>query len=178
MRTTHSIFLAVSTLIVGIGLGAQGAKTTTYADGTYGFKIDLPPNTQPIAKDSQALIAQFLSTPKDGFATNINIFVERAATTRDAYIANKKKEIATMGGKLVGEKPRTVNGWDAVELDWTAPLQGNTMHWLALAVILKEESYLVMSTSLERNYAANEKALRASLQTFAVDTPNPAPAGK
>ena len=83
-----------------------------------------------------------------------------------------------MGGKLVGEKPRTVNGWDAVELDWTAPLQGNTMHWLALAVILKEESYLVMTTSLERNYAANEKALRASLQTFAVDTPNPAPAGK
>jgi hypothetical protein len=168
MRTLHAAVLAVSALSLGFGLGQAAPKVSSYVDASYGFRIS-PPACEPLPKDMQAIPVQFFGPAKDGFASNVNILIQHVATTREEYLANSEKQIAAMGGTILVKAPRTVNGWDAEEFEYQGTMQGRPLHWLALAVIGKEQVHLVTCTATESGFAEREKEFRACLASFALD---------
>ena len=116
------------------------------------------------------------SPPTDGDTINVNVIVNRASTTRADWVARSKKEFGEVGFTTIAERNLSVNGWDAVEIEYSGALEGNDFHWLSLSVITNDRVYLVTCTASAPAYAAAEKEFRACLQSFAVDAAKPASA--
>jgi hypothetical protein len=172
MRILRAILPIAAALFAGIEIGSQAAKPSTYHDANFGFTIQPPAYTAPAGENGR-VVAHFYGPAKDGFASNMNVLIQKGASTREKYLAENKKQFEAMGGTVSPEKLRTVNGWDAVELSIKGDFQGRALQWLSLGVITKDQTYVVTCTATEKTYAEVEKAFRTSLMSFNVDTPAP-----
>jgi hypothetical protein len=175
IRRAPPVLVALSAFILGIHVASPASKPSTYANPTYGFTLRAP-GFEEIPAGEQATVAMFFAPPKDGDTTNVNVIVNRTSTTRPDWVARSKKEFTEVGFTLLDERNRSVNGWDAVEIEYSGTLDGNSFHWLSLSVITNDRVYLVTCTASPPAYAAAEKDFRACLQSFAVDAAKPASA--
>jgi hypothetical protein len=175
IRRAPPVLVALSAFFLGIHVASPASKPSTYVNPTYGFTLRAPGFAE-LPAGEQATVAMFLAPPTDGDTINVNVIVNRASTTRADWVARSKKEFGEVGFTTIAERNLSVNGWDAVEIEYSGALEGNDFHWLSLSVITNDRVYLVTCTASAPAYAAAEKEFRACLQSFAVDAAKPASA--
>lgn len=154
-------------LLTGTLLAAQeGApKRSTYTDPTAGFMLAAP--AFPKAGPGQLAVPVVMSGPTvDGFASNVNVNIQQIATTRKGYLDLSLGQMRQIGLKVNSHRDLTVAGKDAIEFDYEGNLGGRDLHFLALAIIEKEQVILVTCTALAASYKEIEPEFKACLESF------------
>ena len=157
-------FLTLS-LAAGLAFAdPEGAKPSTYVDGTYGFSLNAP--RFPAAERRTATVFQASAAPVDGFEANLNVQVQPMNMDRDQYRKLSLAQFAKEGWKVTVDRDLTVSGHDAVFWEFEGKSGDEEYGWIALAVIDKPRVILATCTSLKRHLAEHEKEFRASLDSF------------
>lgn len=145
----------------------QKAATRVYKDPDFGFSFE-PPKFDKLPPD--ATVGAFLRTAPavDGFASNINVTVTQAKTTRDESIRDFLGNLRRSGFRLLSQKKVTVSEKDAAIFEYSGrmPGQGQVLHWLTLVVPGSERIYVITCTSTDTQFKNYEKLFRDSLDSF------------
>jgi len=143
------------------------AAPSTYRDGLYGFTIQAPV-FPAVAEGTGVMPVMFMGPGSDGFASNINVGVQKTTTTLDAYVALSKTQFEAAGFKVNSEARSKVSGREAVVFDYQGKAQGLELRWLALAVVDKDRVFLVTATATPDGFGKIEKEFRACLESFRI----------
>lgn len=158
----------VAGMIAGRSLGASAAAParSSYVDATYGFELPVP--SAPPATAASTMVAQFLLPPRDGFAPNVNVQVQRIAGGLAAFRKESEAQFAALGAEIVKIGERRVGKAPALELAYRTTMNGRRLVHLALAVERGTEIFLVTCTATEADLAADEASFRRTLAGFSL----------
>lgn len=148
-------------------LGAEGPehKASTYTDALYGFTIQAP--QFPKAAAGTGVVPVMMYAPAEsGFAANVNVMVQRVATTRKEYRETSRAQFEGMGLRQNPDSDVTVSGRKAIIFDYEGNMGGQELRWLALAVVDNEQVLLVTCTARKDSFAKYEKEFRACIDSF------------
>lgn len=156
--------------VVILGLlasAAPHAAPSTYRDGLYGFTIQAP-QFPAAAEGTGVMPVMFMGPGSDGFASNINVGVQKTTTTLDAYVALSKAQFEAAGFKVTSETRRKVSGKDGVVFEYAGKAQGRELRWLALAVVDADRVFVITATATPDGFGKIEKEFRACLDSFRI----------
>ena len=162
------LVVMIPALLASVALFARAtapAAPSTYKDGLYGFTIQAPGFPDAPA-GSGAVPVMFLGPGEDGFSSNVNVGVQKTATTADAYAALSRKQFEAAGFKVNSETKARVSGKDAVLWDYEGKAQGRELRWLAMAVVDRDRVFLITGTATRDGFGKIEKEFRACLESF------------
>ena len=134
-------------------------------DTQYGYSVS-PPESAPLAAGAMMQRLVVFGPPEGGFAANMSVMVQEVRMTRDQYVQQSEGQFASAGMKLRKSSKREVSGAPAVLFEYEGPVNGNSLRFLSLAVILPERVLLLTYTATVDSFAAHEKAFRRSLESF------------
>jgi len=166
MRGRAVVVLGVMvTVTVLLGAEQPGASVGTYTDTRYGFSIQAP--AFPEAPSGGGVVpVQMFSPAELGFASNVNVMVQRAASSRPLYRQASRNQFQQMGLTINSDTDLTVSGKDAVLFNYEGAMGGRELRWLALAVIDAEQVFLVTCTAPKDTFGRYEKQFHACLDSF------------
>ena len=154
--------LATWTTTVLLAVPALGSDLQ---DTQYGYRVTPPEFAQiPAGAMMQRMVV--FAPGESRFAANMGVMVQEVGMTRDRYIAQSEGQFASAGMKLRKTSKREVSGAPAVLFEYEGPVNGNSLRFLSLAVILPERVLLLTYTATVDSFAAHEKAFRRSLESF------------
>lgn len=141
---------------------AGAAQVSEFRDADYGYTLAVPAFAKPA--EGQAVARLFVSAPPDGgFASNINVSVQRLKTTRDAYLELSEAQFRAAGLRIRSKENRSVSGRPAILLDYEGTMDGHALRWLALAVVLSDRVILATCTATAASFEKVEPEFRKSL---------------
>ncbi len=163
-----SLALLLCGLLVGTGSARsfqRAAKRSHYADAYYGFSIDAP---RFPANDAAVNIIPvvFTGPGRDGFASNVNVTVQRTKTTAEAYRELSIGQFKQLDFKVNAERTSKLSGRDAVEFDYQGKVQDRDLRFLSLAVIDTERVILVTCTATTEAFPAVEAEFRVCIASL------------
>jgi hypothetical protein len=168
MRTL--LVLAIGGFLV-VGLAWPAARTarrpSSYNDGTYGFAIT-PPRFPAAARGTNITPVILYAPPENGFASNVNVVIQNASMSRQAYRNLSVQQFQQLGYTVNSERNLTVSGRDAILFDYEGTLQGRDLRFLALAVLDTDRILLVTGTAPRESFKKYEPGFRAAIGSFRV----------
>ena len=156
------LYLATWTATALLAVPARGSDLQ---DTQYGYSVT-PPEFAPVAAGAMMQRMVVFAPGEGRFAPNMGVMVQEVALTRDQYIAQSEGQFASAGMKLRKTSKREVSGAPAVLVEYEGPVNGNSLKFLSLAVILPQRVLLLTYTAPIDSFARHEKAFRRSLETF------------
>lgn len=169
-RPLPALLAALPALAIGTALLAQQAKPAaprpSYNDPALGFSLEAP--RFPAPASTQVVVPIVFSAPsaRVGFTSNVNVNIQPIKTDRDAYLAISRREMDQRGFTMNEVTERTVSGRPASLLDYQGRIRGESLRFLALAVIDKERVILVTCAASAADFPALEPEFRACLDSF------------
>jgi hypothetical protein len=146
-------------------LVAIPAAGSDFKDTTFGYSVS-PPEFAGPPPGGAAVRVNVLAPPEGGFSANMGVMIQEVRITRDQFIARSKEQFEAVGMTLRSSSKRDVSGQPAVLFDYNGPLNGRTLRFLQLAVILPERVLLLTYTAPAATFGGMEKEFRRSLETF------------
>lgn len=107
-------------------------------------------------------------TPKNGFASNVNVHVQPYADSLEDYIKLSKKQFTQSGLKVIKESKPTKN---SVIFEYTGSMQGKDLHYYARVIHAKGRVFLATATALESSWLADSEELRSCVDSLST-SPN------
>jgi hypothetical protein len=144
----------------------KAANRSRYNDEVYGFVIDAPrfPGAGPTTASTPVL---FTGAPVAGFASNVNVLVQAAKTTRKDLRELSLGQFRELDLKLISERELSVSGREAIEIEYEGKFPGQKkLHFLSLSIIDKDRVIVITCTSTPEAFAATEPEFRACLSSF------------
>jgi hypothetical protein len=135
-------------------------------DADYGYSLSLPKFPGAPAVGTGMMRLSVAGPPESGFAPNVNVMVQELKTTREEFTALSRNQVVAAGGKVLSTSNREVGGRPAVLFEYEAPMQGQTLHFLQMAVVLPERVLLVTCTALGARFAQQAPEFRRVLDSF------------
>jgi hypothetical protein len=167
------ILLLFAPLALAAAFAAPSASVPAkLAFPTYGFSIN-PLETADFK--SQAMVLAMYLPPVAGSSPNVNVLIQPYPGSMADYIALSKSQFGASGVKVLSEKQPSPNEW---EVEYTATLQNQVLHFFARAISVGGRVYLGTGTAPETMWPKvgdQIKSCVASLQLFAT-APAVAPA--
>jgi hypothetical protein len=162
---------AVAALFGGAVLLAQPQQVkkqaSEYIDAAYGYR--LTPPSYGVSREPMVMTAVFFAPPKNGFAANINVQVQRPGVSWEEFQTLSARQLEASGFEVSSREPRKVGENRAVEWLYSGELQGRRMRFIGLAIEKGEQVFLLTATALESSFAEHEKAFREALSSFRFD---------
>lgn len=154
---------AALAFLLGADQPAQGPSV--YTDTLYGFTVEAPRFPKAAANTSVVPIA--MHAPIDqAFVANVRATVQRIATSRQDFRQLSLAQFKVAGWRVNLDTDVTVSGREAVVFDYEGTVGGRALRWLALAVIDKEQVYLLTCTATKDTFSKYEKAFRDCVDSF------------
>ena len=160
MKTLLSALL-VTVLVTGSSFGAE--KKLSFPG--LGYSI-APLDAKPPAGVPFQHLMMFL--PGDGtFSANVGVQVQPYAESLEKYVKLSESQFKQMKLKVI--RSRVEDG--AAIFEYSGVLQGNLeMHYYSRALQRDGKVYLVTGTTLEKDWSVDSKALKASVDSFKLES--------
>jgi len=110
-------------------------------------------NTQPLM--------MFLSA-SEGFASNVNVQVQQYPNSLKEYAKISVQQFNQLNFKVLQNKQTETS----LVLEYSGIMQGNNMHWYAIAHKKGNNVYLVTATSTESQWKIHSKTLIECVKSF------------
>ena len=146
-------------------MAAMPAGGSDFKDTKFGYSVS-PPEFAGPPPGSVATRVNVLAPPEAGFSANMGVMVQEARITREQFIARTEEQFDAAGMTLRSSSKREVSGQPAVLFDYHGQLNGRSLRFLQLAVVLPERVLLLTYTAPVSTFAGFEKEFRRSLETF------------
>jgi hypothetical protein len=138
----------------------QRAEAGTLDFPLYGFEIEAL-DAAPGAETAPALA---MSLPGvRGFAANINVNIQPYKGTMKEYVALSKGQFGQMKWKVIAEETKGDAEWRA---EYSATMNGNSMHFYSRALQKGDHVYLVTATAEESQWAGLQARLRKHVDSM------------
>ena len=145
--------------------GPSIAQVSEFRDSEFGFAVSAPSLGAP-AEGGSVMRLMVAGSTEDGFAANLNVVVQRIKTTRDAFVEVSESQFKGAGLRVISKENRVVSGRPAALIEYEGKMNGQSMHWLALAVVLPDRVLLATCTATPASFPRKEKEFRRSLDSF------------
>lgn len=152
---------------LGVGLAADGPQRSRYVNRSLGFSLDLPAWPVPDHELVNRSIAQWLAPPVGGFADNVNVMIQ-PQDSADHYIATTTASMEAMGLTLHEARQLTVSGRPAARIEYSGPMMGRELHFMALAVFQPEYVILITCGAPPDRIDALKAEFEACLSSFTL----------
>jgi hypothetical protein len=146
-------------------MAAMPAWGSDFKDTKFGYSVS-PPEFSGPPPGSVATRLNVLAPPEAGFSANMGVMIQEARITRDQFIALTEQQLGAAGMKLRSSSKRDVSGQPAILFDYDGQVNGRSLRFLQLAVILPERVLLLTYTAPVSTFAGFEAEFRRSLETF------------
>lgn len=148
------IFLAIAALVF-----STTSFTSALVFDKAGFEIDAL-DSSPGAAGLQALI--MMLPAEDGFAANVNVQIQPYGGTLAEYKKLSDSQFSQMAFKV----STSIIEKNILKFEYTGSMSNLTLHWYSLAIKKGDFIYLVIATSLDKNWPKNKAALVASVDSL------------
>jgi hypothetical protein len=150
----------LSTTLFGVLVTIAPAEPLNWSPG--GFQIE------PLTTTGEFAAGQLLTmsiSPKDGFATNVNVMAQPFNGTLDEYMAITRKQFADNNTKLVEE--RRVNATEWVT-EYAGTYSGRNLHWYARVILARGKAILATATTLETQWPTVSAELKKCIDSLKI----------
>jgi hypothetical protein len=152
-------------LVCASMMAAMPAWGSDFRDTKFGYSMS-PPDFADPPQGSVFVRVNVFAPPEAGFSPNMGVMIQEVRITRDQFIALTKEQFGAAGMTLRSSSKRDVSGQPAVLFDYHGPVNGHSLRFLQLAVILPERVLLLTYTAPVSTFAGLEAEFRRSLETF------------
>jgi hypothetical protein len=146
-------------------MAAMPAWGSDFKDTKFGYSVSPPDFASPPPGAVFARVNVF-APPEAGFSANMGVMIQEVRITREQFIARSEEQFGAAGMTLRSSSKRDVSGQPAVLVDYDGQVNGRSLRFLQLAVILPERILLLTYTAPASTFAGFEKEFRRSLETF------------
>jgi hypothetical protein len=140
-------------------------SASLYIDSTYGFAFH-PPNLGADTESSVARVAVFTGPAKDDFSSNVNIMVQNAKMTREAYRKISLEQFKAGGIKVTVDSLVTVNSVEGIYWEYQGLMNGRDLCFISLALIKKGTVYLITGTCTPESFKSDAPKFRRSVMSM------------
>ena len=146
-------------------MAAMPVGGSDFKDTKFGYSVSAPEFSGP-PPGSVAARLNVLAPPEDGFSANMGVMIQETRITREQFIARTEEQARAAGMTLRSSSKREVSGQPAILFDYDGQMNGRSLRFLQLAVILPERVLLLTYTAPLSTFAGFEAEFRRSLETF------------
>ncbi len=139
----------------------EQGKTPQLHFNESGFSIS--PLERKSDNDINQVLMMFLPTT-DGFAPNVGVQIQKFDGSLDEYIKLTRKQFESADIVVLSEIINKTN----VIWEYTGPLGGNKLHWLAIAKKGDKRVFLATATALDSQWNAVSAELKRCLNSFTI----------
>jgi hypothetical protein len=162
MRAGLLAFVVTPLAFVG-GWFAAAEKNAVFEDQQYGFRIEGPQFGDGPVQTRVAI----LGPVSQGFAPNVNVVLQ-PPMSRERFSEMSRRQFKEMELDVKSEQNKAVGGREAVLWEYSGPMQGRDLHFLALAVMGESQTYLTTCTATPKQFEKYEQAFRSCLDSFQI----------
>jgi hypothetical protein len=101
-------------------------------------------------------------TPKDGFASNINVMIQNFEGSIEEYATISEKQFKKINFTVLNKK---VNG-NSLIYEYTGEMGGRKLHWYAKGVKRGNKVYLITGTAMEDAWSEEADKLKECVNSF------------